>query len=194
MQFLDDLKSMCAELETRGRLSWHEYFASLALLVSARSPCQRLHVGCAIVRENRVLCTGYNGFFSGVPHRSIFANGHEQATVHAEVLSFLLEFTLACNSDVGQRSKTPLHMPHALASRLQEQPLTLRTIPVSLLFACVFTFLLEAMSVARSVRLALAFMCQVNDVHRSKLPCLSLRCQLLQDPCRRWHQPNFLHR
>mmetsp|Transcript_26014 Transcript_26014/g.80069 ORF Transcript_26014/g.80069 Transcript_26014/m.80069 type:complete len:187 (+) Transcript_26014:72-632(+) len=84
MQFLDDLKSMCAELETRGRLSWHEYFASLALLVSARSPCQRLHVGCAIVRENRVLCTGYNGFFSGVPHRSIFANGHEQATVHAE--------------------------------------------------------------------------------------------------------------
>ncbi|KAJ1446743.1 cytidine deaminase-like protein [Pelagophyceae sp. CCMP2097] len=56
----------------------------MALLAGARSPCERLHVGCVLVKDKRVLSMGYNGFFSGAPHESIMAGGHEQATVHAE--------------------------------------------------------------------------------------------------------------
>ena len=66
------------------RISWTEYFSQLACLVSKRSPCERLHVGCVLVRENRVISTGYNGFLPGAVHESIVLDGHEQATIHAE--------------------------------------------------------------------------------------------------------------
>lgn len=82
--FVEAMKSLCKSCDGKQRLSWHQYFASMAILASARSPCERLHVGCVIVRENRILSMGYNGFFSGAPHKSIMKNGHEQATVHAE--------------------------------------------------------------------------------------------------------------
>ena len=66
------------------RISWTEYFSELAKLVSKRSPCERLHVGCVLVKENRIISTGYNGFLPGAEHTSIVLDGHEQATVHAE--------------------------------------------------------------------------------------------------------------
>jgi dCMP deaminase len=67
-----------------GPLEWDEYFFCLCLLISSRSRCNRLHVGCVIVKDRRVLATGYNGFLAGAPHQSIIQNNHEQATVHAE--------------------------------------------------------------------------------------------------------------
>lgn len=67
------------------RLNWDEYFMSIALLASCRSPCCRLHVGSVVVKENRIISMGYNGFFSGVPHISHVRDGHEQATIHSEV-------------------------------------------------------------------------------------------------------------
>lgn len=57
----------------------------LAKLSSIRSPCHRLQVGCVIVKDHRMISMGYNGFLSGCPHISIVKNGHEQATVHAEI-------------------------------------------------------------------------------------------------------------
>ena len=59
-----------------------------AVLLSTRSPCERLHVGCVLVsageRKNRIVAAGYNGFLPGVAHSSRVRDGHEQATVHAE--------------------------------------------------------------------------------------------------------------
>lgn len=66
------------------RLDWTSYFMSIAQLSASRSPCHRLHVGCVIVKDNRIISTGYNGFLPDVPHISIVKNQHEQATVHAE--------------------------------------------------------------------------------------------------------------
>jgi len=66
------------------RPSWDEYFLQLALLTSSRSPCERLQVGCCLVKDHRVISQGYNGFLPGLPHQSIVRDGHEQATVHAE--------------------------------------------------------------------------------------------------------------
>lgn len=70
------------------RPSWDEYFMATAVLISSRSNCERLHVGCVIVtageRRNRIVAAGYNGFLPGTPHVSRVREGHEQATVHAE--------------------------------------------------------------------------------------------------------------
>jgi len=67
------------------RISWEEYFMKAADLASVRSPCERLKVGCVLVKKNRLISMGYNGFLSGCGHTSIVRNGHEQATIHAEI-------------------------------------------------------------------------------------------------------------
>lgn len=71
-----------------GRPSWDEYFMATAVLLSTRSPCERLHVGCVMVsggaRPNRLVAAGYNGYLPGGTHTSRVRDGHEQATVHAE--------------------------------------------------------------------------------------------------------------
>ena len=66
------------------RPSWTEYFKQLTLMTSSRSPCDRLKVGCVLVKNNRIISQGYNGFLPGAPHQSKVVNNHEQATVHAE--------------------------------------------------------------------------------------------------------------
>lgn len=66
------------------RLTWDGYFIAMAKLTSLRSPSQKLKVGAVIVLNNRIISTGYNGFFPGVPHKSIEVDGHEVNTVHAE--------------------------------------------------------------------------------------------------------------
>ena len=43
------------------RKSWDEYFMSIAELVAKRSTCLRRHVGAVIVKDKRILTTGYNG-------------------------------------------------------------------------------------------------------------------------------------
>ena len=37
-----------------------------------------------LVKDNRIISQGYNGFLPGCPHQSIVRNNHEQATIHAE--------------------------------------------------------------------------------------------------------------
>jgi len=48
------------------RPSWDDYFIKIAALVSERSTCLRHHVGAIIVKDRRVLTTGYNGAAAGV--------------------------------------------------------------------------------------------------------------------------------
>ncbi len=50
------------------RPSWDEYFMRLAYLVSTRATCTRRKVGAVIVKERRVLATGYNGPPKGLAH------------------------------------------------------------------------------------------------------------------------------
>ena len=66
------------------RLSWNQYFCKIAKVTSERSPCERLKVGCVLVKDNRIIAQGYNGFLPNCPHQSIVRDNHEQATVHAE--------------------------------------------------------------------------------------------------------------
>ena len=65
-------------------MDWKNYFMSLSYLIASRSSCDRLHVGCVLVKDNHVISSGYNGFLAGHPHISRVRDNHEQATVHAE--------------------------------------------------------------------------------------------------------------
>ncbi len=66
------------------RPTWDEYFKEIVQVTAKRSPCERLHVGCLLVKDNRIVSQGYNGYLPGLEHNSIVRDGHEQATVHAE--------------------------------------------------------------------------------------------------------------
>lgn len=50
------------------RPSWDEYFLEVAQLVSKRSTCLRRRVGAVLVKNKRILSTGYNGTPSGLEH------------------------------------------------------------------------------------------------------------------------------
>ncbi len=57
---------MESEENKNKRPSWDEYFMKMTSLVAERSTCLRHHVGAIIVKEKRVLTTGYNGAAKGV--------------------------------------------------------------------------------------------------------------------------------
>ena len=50
------------------RPSWDEYFCEIARQVATRSTCLRRHVGAVVVRDKRILSTGYNGAPRGLAH------------------------------------------------------------------------------------------------------------------------------
>ena len=50
------------------RPSWHEYFMNITDLVATRSTCTRRKVGAVLVKEKRILCSGYNGAPAHVAH------------------------------------------------------------------------------------------------------------------------------
>lgn len=74
--------------EMRIRPSWNEYFLNIAHEVAQRSTCERAQVGAVIVRDKRILTTGYNGSPRGLPHCTevgcLMDNGHCVRTLHAE--------------------------------------------------------------------------------------------------------------
>ena len=70
------------------RLSWDEYFMTMAYQVATRATCDRKHVGAVIVRDKTILSTGYNGSIRGLEHCDdvghMMESGHCVRTVHAE--------------------------------------------------------------------------------------------------------------
>ena len=50
------------------RPAWDNYFMKIAEDVSTRSTCLRRHVGAVIVKDKRILTTGYNGAPTGIAH------------------------------------------------------------------------------------------------------------------------------
>ncbi len=74
------------------RPSWDEYFMTLARTAATRSTCDRLAVGCILVRDRNPLATGYNGAARGMPHCATNDHGRRpedppgcRQVVHAEV-------------------------------------------------------------------------------------------------------------
>ena len=55
-------------MKRNSRPNWDEYFLSIARLVSKRSTCLRRKVGAVLVKDKRILATGYNGAPSNITH------------------------------------------------------------------------------------------------------------------------------
>lgn len=98
------------------RLSWDNYFKQIVLVTKDRSPCERLKVGCILVKDNRIISQGYNGFLPGCPHKSIMRDNHEQATVHAEqnALADCAKRGVSCNHSTAYIT----HYPCIICCRL----------------------------------------------------------------------------
>ncbi len=83
------------------RQSWDEYFLDLARAASTRATCVRRKHGAVVVRDRRIVSTGYNGAPSGYPHceegacpraGSDALQGHDYASciaIHAEANALL---------------------------------------------------------------------------------------------------------
>ncbi|MGI6642811.1 MAG: deoxycytidylate deaminase [Bacillota bacterium] len=55
-------------MERHNRPGWDEYFMQVAEVVASRSTCTRRNIGAVIVRDKRILATGYNGAPTGLSH------------------------------------------------------------------------------------------------------------------------------
>ena len=71
------------------RTIWDTYFLDIADMVAARSTCDRLRVGCVLVKDRRIVATGYNGSIKGHPHcdevgHLLNEQGRCIRTIHAE--------------------------------------------------------------------------------------------------------------
>jgi len=79
--------------EKSKRPSRDQYFLKLAMLVSERSTCPRMHCGCVIVRDKKILSTGYNGSIPGDDHCEdvgcLVVDNHCVRTIHAEMNAIL---------------------------------------------------------------------------------------------------------
>lgn len=76
------------------RKSWGEYFMDIAETVATRATCDRLHVGCVIVKDKRIISTGYNGSIHGEDHCDDVGHLYNEQgrcirTVHSEVNALL---------------------------------------------------------------------------------------------------------
>ena len=70
------------------RPKWDLYFIRIAKEIASRSTCPRAAVGVVIVKDNRILATGYNGAPPDEPHCTdvgcLMVDGHCQRAIHAE--------------------------------------------------------------------------------------------------------------
>ncbi len=75
-------------MASHDRPSWDDYFMGITGQVAKRSTCDRARVGALIVKDRRILTTGYNGAPAGLPHCDevghLMVGGHCVRTLHAE--------------------------------------------------------------------------------------------------------------
>ncbi|HCC22419.1 hypothetical protein A2480_01310 [Candidatus Uhrbacteria bacterium RIFOXYC2_FULL_47_19] len=76
-------------MNTYTRPTWDDYFMSIAKIVATRSTCERLRAGAVLVKNKRIVSTGYNGAPPGLPHCDgekghKMEEGHCIRTIHAE--------------------------------------------------------------------------------------------------------------
>lgn len=93
------------------RLSWQDYFMANAELISKRSTCDRAFVGAVLVKNNRIIATGYNGGVSETENCNEAGHqmddGHCIRTVHAEMNALI-----QCAKEGISTSDTEIYVTH----------------------------------------------------------------------------------
>jgi len=107
------------------RPTWDDYFFYIMEAVATRSTCNRGKVGCVIVKDNRILSTGYAGAPPGLPHcddvghlmETRFTIGKEKETrhctrtIHAEAnaIYFAAKYGISLNGSTLYCKMTPCY-------------------------------------------------------------------------------------
>ena len=99
-----------AEERKHYRPSWDDYFMGIAKIIASRGTCDRLYTGSVLVKNNRIISTGYNGSPPGLPHCSdvghLLEEGHCVRTIHGEHNSLLQAAVQGGTSTVGSTMYT----------------------------------------------------------------------------------------
>ncbi|MFA5129685.1 MAG: cytidine/deoxycytidylate deaminase family protein [Patescibacteria group bacterium] len=71
------------------RPSWDDYFMAIARIIATRATCDRARIGAVLVKNKRIISTGYNGAPPGLPECDgeeghLMEEGHCIRTLHAE--------------------------------------------------------------------------------------------------------------
>ncbi len=70
------------------RPSWDDYFMAIAKIIASRGTCDRLYSGAVLVKNNRIISTGYNGSPPNLPHchdvGHLLEDAHCVRTIHGE--------------------------------------------------------------------------------------------------------------
>lgn len=95
----------------RDRIPWKQYFMMQALVIAQRSTCNRALVGSVLVKDNRIIGTGYNGAVTGQPHCDEvghqMVDGHCVRTIHSEINSLT-----QCAKNGVSTSDTEIYVTH----------------------------------------------------------------------------------
>lgn len=95
----------------RDRIPWKQYFMMQALVIAQRSTCNRALVGSVLVKDKRIIGTGYNGSVSGQPHCDDvghqMVDGHCVRTIHSEMNSLI-----QCAKNGVSTDNTEIYVTH----------------------------------------------------------------------------------
>ncbi len=95
---------------SKNRPSWDDYFMAMAKIVATRSTCDRLVAGTVLVKNNRLISSGYNGSPPGLAHCNdvghLMEEGHCVRTVHSEHNAILQAATIPGASTEGSTMYT----------------------------------------------------------------------------------------
>lgn len=87
------------------RPTWDDYFMAVAKIVGTRSTCDRLRSGAVLVKDKRIISTGYNGSPPGLAHCDevghLIEEGHCVRTIHGEHNAILQAATIPGASTQG---------------------------------------------------------------------------------------------
>ncbi len=87
------------------RPSWDHYFMAIAKIIGTRSSCDRLRAGAVLVKDKRIIATGYNGAPPGLPNCDeighMIEERHCVRTIHAEHNAILQAAKLSGTSTDG---------------------------------------------------------------------------------------------
>ena len=91
------------------RISREQYFISIALLTAKRSTCLKKQVGAVLVKEGRIIATGYNGVLPGDDHSSGMDEDGITHTVHAEanIIAFCAKNGISTDNSVLYTTLSP---------------------------------------------------------------------------------------
>jgi len=105
------------------QIDWPAYFMMQAVMLASRSTCTRLHVGAVVVKDGRMIASGYNGSVSGTPHCSevgdLVVDGHCIRAVHAEQNALLQLAKMGIAADGAEIYVTDFPCVHCTKFLLQ---------------------------------------------------------------------------